>query len=820
MALRYWVGGTGTWDTSATTNWSSSSGGGGGASAPTLLDNVIIDTNSGTGTITCNFGVCGNLSVTATQAISLGNFLTSYANVTFPSGGSFSASNFSLTANTVGGNVTITTNGKTIYRFTASTNTSTVLLGSDLTATLWVHVTAGGFNTNNFNVTCGLFFQSYGGTYAITVTFGSSTFTVNNSNFNIGGTGITFVAGTSTVVFTASGYAVNAASGTSFYNLTLDSSATGGTQTLNCAGCTITNNLTLSAPPGSGVNTVSVATSAPLTVSGTLIASTATTRRVFLKSSLPTTQATISVAAGSVSDFDFQDINITGAVSPLTGSRFGDCKNNSGITFPAAKTVYWNLAGSQNWRDTGWATSSGGAPAVNNFPLAQDTAIFDDTGSADVVLINDSWNIGTINSATRTIALTLQIGNNFNVYGDITLGSGITLSYTAVFFVLNIVGRTTQTITSNGKFFLNPISVNSPGGTLTFVDDFYISGGASSGVYLGIASGTIDANNRNLTMPVFKTESSSLAKTITMGSGTWTIYGNGTAWDATTRGSSLTVNANTSTINLALGAVSNSTFIGGGKTYNNLNFGGVLSSTTYILSDVNTFNTVSSTRTIAFFITLTANQTVANWTANGTAGNIITLRSNVNGVQRTITKTGGGTITVYYYDIRDSNAQPASTWYAPGSVNSGNNTGWFFFNAYTDAVTENITYADSSLARDIFSRAVIENIVSGDSPTVTAAFISSRTEAIVSIGDILSAGVTFVKTISEGFTLEDSPTGGGIYPINISESITLDDIEAAVKVYNATAVEPVNVADVAQLFGFGTIDNTQDIVWVPIDNRQ
>lgn len=52
MANYYWVGGSGTWDTVTTTNWSSASGGAGGAGIPGSNDFAIIDANSGTGTIT------------------------------------------------------------------------------------------------------------------------------------------------------------------------------------------------------------------------------------------------------------------------------------------------------------------------------------------------------------------------------------------------------------------------------------------------------------------------------------------------------------------------------------------------------------------------------------------------------------------------------------------------------------------------------------------------------------------------------------------------------------------------------------------------
>ncbi len=46
MATRYWVLGSGTWDSSTITNWSTSSGGAGGASVPGSGDSVIFDQSS------------------------------------------------------------------------------------------------------------------------------------------------------------------------------------------------------------------------------------------------------------------------------------------------------------------------------------------------------------------------------------------------------------------------------------------------------------------------------------------------------------------------------------------------------------------------------------------------------------------------------------------------------------------------------------------------------------------------------------------------------------------------------------------------------
>jgi hypothetical protein len=56
MATYYWVGGSGTWDASTTTNWAASSGGAGGAGVPALNDFAVIDGNSGSGTITTAAG--------------------------------------------------------------------------------------------------------------------------------------------------------------------------------------------------------------------------------------------------------------------------------------------------------------------------------------------------------------------------------------------------------------------------------------------------------------------------------------------------------------------------------------------------------------------------------------------------------------------------------------------------------------------------------------------------------------------------------------------------------------------------------------------
>ena len=79
MADRYWVGGSGTWDSSSTTNWSTTSGGAGGASAPTSADNVFFDGNSGSGTITVSANVsCNDIRTSSISGLQIDNSSSSY----------------------------------------------------------------------------------------------------------------------------------------------------------------------------------------------------------------------------------------------------------------------------------------------------------------------------------------------------------------------------------------------------------------------------------------------------------------------------------------------------------------------------------------------------------------------------------------------------------------------------------------------------------------------------------------------------------------------------------------------------------------------
>jgi hypothetical protein len=122
MADRYWVGGTGTWDSSTTTHWATSSGGAGGASAPVAADNVIFDGSSGGGTVTTDSSIAavafGTLTCGAfTGTLTFNNHNTSFA--TFNGSGTGTR-----TINMGSGTMTLTATGAftSVINFATSTN--------------------------------------------------------------------------------------------------------------------------------------------------------------------------------------------------------------------------------------------------------------------------------------------------------------------------------------------------------------------------------------------------------------------------------------------------------------------------------------------------------------------------------------------------------------------------------------------------------------------------------------------------------------------------------------------------------------------------
>jgi len=186
MADRYWILGTGTWDSTNTANWSASSGGTGGASVPTASDNVFFDANSNVlataFTVTmansprvCNDFTASGLDGTMTLAgTSIG--LTVSGSLTFQ------ATNFTCTytgattfnATTTG--KTVTTNGVAFggsCDFDGAGGAWT--LGSALTTSNSTALVRGTLNLSSYTLTTSTFQSNYSNTR--TIAFGTGNIT-------------------------------------------------------------------------------------------------------------------------------------------------------------------------------------------------------------------------------------------------------------------------------------------------------------------------------------------------------------------------------------------------------------------------------------------------------------------------------------------------------------------------------------------------------------------------------------------------------------------------------------------------------------------
>jgi hypothetical protein len=541
MADRYWVGGDGTWDATSTTNWATSSGGAGGASAPTSADNVIFDANSNTlllaftvtvgGTSTspseCNDfttgGAGGALDAVMTLLGSDSTRLDIHGSMTLPASNLTwtGTSSFVTSFKATSGTKIITTNGVNLTNTILTINGSggTFDLGSALTIT-GLRVTAGTFNTQNYNISGNASIQS-SGTTVRSINFGSSTITASSGSpiLFTDPTNLTFNAGTSQITCTATSPTF-AGDGETFYNVSFTATTTG---TITMTGANTFNNLTVTGRNTTGTRQFIIG--ANITVSGTLTLGTTATgvRRCLVFSNNIGTQRTITCngTLAALSDVDFRDINAAGTVAtPWTGTRIGNGLGNSNITFTAAADKYWNLAAGDVWSATAWALSSGGGVSVDNFPLAQDKVIIENTGlnTSATITMNGLWWIGELDISTRSNAMTLASGTQTpRIYKNITLSSSVTMTGTGNW---TMAGQgTTQILDVNTVTFTPSFIVNIPNGTFQLAENTTCSGTVT------LSQGTLDLNNNTLTCNIFSSSNTN-TRVIDFGTGDINITGN------------------------------------------------------------------------------------------------------------------------------------------------------------------------------------------------------------------------------------------------------------------------------------------------------
>jgi len=687
MADRYWVGGSGTWDATTTTRWSASSGGASGASVPTAADNVFFDANSNVGvgafSVTlastprvCNDFTASGLDGTMTLA-GTGIGLTVSGSLTFQATNFTRAYTGTTTFNATTTGKTVTTNG---VAFGAPVTFDGVgggwTLGSALTCTNTLSVTRGTFNTSssgNYAVTCTEFDSFNTNTRALN--FNASIITVTTNNFNTQSSGLTVNAGTSTINLDSSTASFNGGSKT-WYNVSFTATSKISTQ-IN--GTNIFNNVSLTGRTSAGLSNFYLGS--PQTINGTFTVSAGATPacRTMVANLTIGVSRTLTCAAVSFTDVDFRDITIAGAASPASGTRLGDCKGNTNITFPAAKTVYYGQTGNANWGSGGsgsWSATSGGALDATQFPLAQDTAVFPAAtypASGSTTTINAAYNVGTVDMSLRTSnTMTLATSSNL-VFGNWINGTGITLSGLALTFA----GRTsTQTITSAGKTFTQIFTINSSNGTVTLQDALT----QISTVATTLTNGKLDLNGFTYTVGTrFTTATGTTPKDITFNGGTLVCPDPNTTAFNNASPTNFTTTAGTGTGVISMTGATAKTFVGGGSTFNcTLNQGGAGALT---ITGSNTFSNITNTRksvsAASILFTAGTTSTFTDWNASGESTRLLTIGS-VTAASHTLSKASG-TVSADFLSISRSTATGGAGWYAgANSTDGGNNSGWIF----------------------------------------------------------------------------------------------------------------------------------------------
>jgi len=614
MATRYWVGGSGTWDSSSTTHWSATSGGAAGASVPLSTDTVIFNTASGTGSYTVTY--------TAT---------TAGVNTTIngPASGTL---NFNLGANFFGATTLRVGNLAQLVVF------NTTVANYSIIATTFTIGVGGTLTLNGSTVSCGVITATgtiNAGTSSITF---SRTFTGNSKTFY-------------NVIFTSSSAGYLTGSNT-FNNLTI----TGNTSTGTSYGLSI----------GSGTTQI---------INGTLTVTSSTniTYRTYLgilSNDVSGTYATLTCAAVSLVNTDFYGVIINGVAAPASGTNLGNIGNNTGITFPASKTVYWNLAGTQTWTATAWATSSGGTPALNNFPLPQDNVVFNDAGSAGTVSLTGDAYVKNLSFASRTTAMTLNIVDLIlYVGGNSSFGTAATISSTNPGRLV-FINSTGKTVTGNNGNLAALILANIS--SITLLSS--ISVGGYEQLY---STASVDLNGQTLTANFDPSaNSAAFSGNVTFNGGTLIS----TSYFIADTGASFTAGTGSGTIRFT--GSTGTFFETGGATYNcTIDYaltGGAGLEITSNSGDPTFDNITNSVSPAVIQFSPYNTYTFNNFNLRGAAGALVTITSGALDTQYTLSKSSG-TVTSNYLSIQDSVATGGAVWYAGGnSVNAGNNTGWIF----------------------------------------------------------------------------------------------------------------------------------------------
>jgi len=529
MANRYWVGGTGTWNTISTANWSATSGGTAGASVPTAADSVFFDqaatytvTMTGAllsldftvsaGTVTIAQGTTPTLAVSGSMSLLAGTIWTNTGTITFNStvtgktittnavtitssivfdgiGGGWSLGS-ALTQNTATNPLVILTNGALdLNGFNITTgifssnnsNTRSIAFGSNF---IFLSTTTAAQTVMSMAVLTGFSYTGAGGfstamTTTRTFTCGNTTGGANPNLFITSGTQvITFTANSKfrTLDFTGSATSSFTAVTVQVANLILNSGGTFTNLSVTCI------DIGSGAPAGSGTNTVTTNAKTISTFQTNL-----TTQSVALTGAL--TCANLTVGGAGTIDFASFNATVTSTfvkAGTVTMSNIGTitCAGvqiNSDFVFNQGTiTCSGTFAVGAAFTYTSPAVLSS---VVTFQPTSGATVTFNQnytmTGTFNhqdgtVILNNNTLTVGIYSSATSTVR-EIQFGTGYIVLASITAGTTVLSIVNLLNFTWSGTGGFAADMSVTRTFTLGTTNA----GTAASRPDLYIRSGAS-----------------------------------------------------------------------------------------------------------------------------------------------------------------------------------------------------------------------------------------------------------------------------------------------------------------------------------------------------
>jgi hypothetical protein len=670
---------------------------------------------AGTDAIAFSSGAtCGGLDFTGfAGTANLGNATVS-GSLTLSTGMTVAASTNTLTL-TGGTSPTITSNGKTLnlpVTMNRSGVTTTLqdamALGSARTFTL----TAGTINLNNYTLTTGAFISTTAGTRSIAFGTGSITITGSGTAWSVGNTAGFSRTGTPTVnISNNSATATTINYGGLSEAQTLSFNFTTGTYTLTeinathqslnftgfagtvgnatrtvfggfIAGSTATftagsNSVTFAATSGTwNISSSGRTLDFPITFNG--LGGTWNLQDSFTVGSTRTT--TLTAGTLDLNGFDFSTGLFNSSGSTARTLAFGANQ----INLTGNGTTIVNISNGSNLTITGtprFVSTYTGGTGTRLFVggAANEASAFDISvgGSSGIILDSSATDTVSFWGTFRNVDLggmtnALNMGgSNTTIFGNLTLPlapSSFTGGTTAISFAAT---SGTKTITPNGQTMDFPIAFNGVGGT------FELAGALTMGStrLLTMTAGTLNLAGYTFTAGTVGSSGTS-AKNITFNGGTLAVLGasfnNSGSLFTTTQGSAPGFISMTSS--------SAKTFGGGGGNYGAASL--VQSGTGALtITGSSTFFDITNTVSPATVTLQISNtQTVTNFTLSGTAGNLVTLNSNVAGTRATLSDPSG-VVSVSNLSIQDIAATGGATWQAlltNGNVNVSNNAGWQF----------------------------------------------------------------------------------------------------------------------------------------------